>query len=244
MSARLFAAVLAAASFAPALRAADEPEPPRTSAREALRARMAEDAKKAAPRPAAKAPAKSAPAAANIAPSATVPAESPATTGTASSPASPAATTTTSADPAPSPALATPAAPAPAAAARPAAKNAPAGPATVLPQVEVKKTRITVLDQQLAEQEREIARERKNLKVSETDLALNDVKIAKPLAIFGGDSAQFRQRVASERVELMEAEKDLIEAIAHARTKEQKAELQTQLDQLREMRRQLDKTLR
>jgi hypothetical protein len=236
MSARLLAAVLAAASLAPVLRAADEPEPPRTSAREALRARMAEDAKKAAPRPAAKPAAKSAAAAPAAAP---VPSE----TGPAATAASSSAPAATKIDPAPGPAT-PPASAAAAAAAQPAAKNAPAAPATVLPRVEVKKARITVLDQQLAEQEREIARERKNLKVSETDLALNDMKIAKPLAIFGGDSAQFRQRVASERVELMEAEKDLIEAIAHARTKEQKAELQTQLDQLREMRRQLDKTLR
>jgi sensor histidine kinase regulating citrate/malate metabolism len=42
----------------------------------------------------------------------------------------------------------------------------------------------------------------------------------------------------------MEAEKDLIEAIAHARTKEEKAELQKQLDELKAMRRQLDKSLR
>jgi hypothetical protein len=122
----------------------------------------------------------------------------------------------------------------------PAAK----APATVMPKMEVKKGRITVLDQKLAEQEKEIERERKNLKASEVDTALNDMKIAKPLAIFGGDSAQFRQRVASERVELMEAEKDIIEAIAQARTKEEKAELQKQLDELKAMRRQLDKSLR
>lgn len=238
MSARLFAAALAATALAAtalaaATRAADEPEPPRTSAREALRARMAEDAKKAAPRPASKPAAKSTatPASAPAAPDAAL-ASPAAKTDSPATPATPAAPATTAATVAP----AATGAPAP-------AKNS-AAPATVLPKVEVKKTRITVLDQQLAEQEREIARERKNLKVSETDLALNDLKIAKPLAIFGGDSAQFRQRVASERVELMEAEKDLIEAIAHARTKEQKAELQTQLDQLREMRRQLDKTLR
>ncbi len=235
MSARLIAAVLAASSIAVALRAADEPEPPRTSAREALRARMAEDARKAPARPAPKAAAKPAPAGASATAAAATPAAAGASTTAAAVPPAD-ATSATSAATATAPA----ALPAPAAA---PARNS-AGPATVLPSVEVKKSRITVLDQQLAEQEREIARERKNLKVSETDLALNDLKIAKPLAIFGGDSAQFRQRVASERVELMEAEKDLLEAIAHARTKEQKAELQTQLDQLREMRRQLDKTLR
>jgi sensor histidine kinase regulating citrate/malate metabolism len=42
----------------------------------------------------------------------------------------------------------------------------------------------------------------------------------------------------------MEAEKDIIEAIAQARTKEEKAELQKQLDELKAMRRQLDKSLR
>jgi hypothetical protein len=115
---------------------------------------------------------------------------------------------------------------------------------TILPRVEVKKSRITELDQKLAKQEQDIARERKNLKSSEVDTALNDAKIARPLSIFGGESAQFRQRVASERVELMEAEKDLIEGIAHAKTKAQKQELQKQLDELKAVRRELEKSLR
>ena len=116
--------------------------------------------------------------------------------------------------------------------------------ATVLPKVEVKKERITVLDVEIAKQEEAIARERKNLKPSETDLALNDSAIAKPLAIFGGESVQFRKRVASERVELMEAEKDILEAMKRARTKEEKALLQKQVDELRAVRRELEKTLR
>ena len=133
-------------------------------------------------------------------------------------------------------------------AAAPAKDAAPAKtaqqPATVLPKVEVKKGRITVLDQQLAKQDEEIAREKKNMKSSEVDLALNDSKVAKPLSIFGGESAQFRKRVASERVELMEAEKDVMEAMARAKTKKEKEELQKQLDELRAMRRELDKSLR
>jgi hypothetical protein len=115
---------------------------------------------------------------------------------------------------------------------------------TILPKVEVRKSRITELDQKLAKQEQDIARERKKLKASEVDTALNDAKIAKPLSIFGGESAQFRQHVASERVELMEAEKDLIEAIAHAKTKAEKQELQKQLDELKAVRRELEKSLR
>jgi hypothetical protein len=42
----------------------------------------------------------------------------------------------------------------------------------------------------------------------------------------------------------MEAEKDLIEAIAHAKTKAEKQELQKQLDELKAVRRELEKTLR
>lgn len=121
-----------------------------------------------------------------------------------------------------------------------ASKEAP----TLMPKVEVRKERITVLDQKIAQQEKDITRERKNLKVSEVDTALNDGKIAKPLSIFGGESSQFRQRVASERVELMEAEKDILEAMKRARTKEEKQELQKQLDEMKATRRELEKTLR
>lgn len=188
--------------------AAEEPEAPKTSMKSVLKARIAEDAKKAEAKGAA--PKQAAPAAV--------------------SPASPAAATTPASTPATT--------------ATPARKETAREPATVLPKVEVKKSRITVLDQQLAKQEEDIARERKNLKPSEVDLALNDTKVAQPLAIFGGESAQFRQRVASERVQLMEAEKDIIEAIARARTKEERAELQKQLDEIRAFRRELDKTLR
>jgi hypothetical protein len=207
--------LLLAALSAPLLLGADAPEP-RTNMKEALRARVAADAKKKSPPP------ENAPAAADAA-------QTPAPTG----PAVPPAATPATAPPSPEPGKSPPAPP-------PAA----AAPATVLPKVEVRKGRVTVLDVKLAQQEAAIEREKKLTKVSEVDAALNDSKIARPLAILGGDSAQFRQRVAAERVELMEAEKDLIEAIAHARTKEEKAELQKQLDELKAMRRQLDKSLR
>jgi uncharacterized membrane protein len=186
--------------------APEAPEAPKTSMKSVLKARIAEDAKKAEAKGAA--------------PKQAAPAAAPATPAASATPGSTQATAT------------------------PARKDTAKEPATVLPKVEVKKNRITVLDQQLAKQEEDIARERKNLKASEVDLALNDAKVARPLSIFGGESAQFRQRVASERVQLMEAEKDIIEAIARARTKEDKAELQKQLDEIRAFRRELDKTLR
>lgn len=204
------------------VRGADAPVQP--TARERLKARIAEDAKKV--------PAKTPPPAAT---SPTSPAGQPAEAAAGPSPATPA----------PRPDIA--AAEAASAKAKPSAPGASASAKTeptVLPKVEVKKSRITVLDHERALQDIEIAREKKNLQVSEVDSALNDSKISRPLAIFGGDSAQFRQGVASERVQLMEAEKDLIEAIAFAKTKEEKAALQKQLNDLKAMRRELDKTMR
>jgi len=205
MNVRLLTTLLACAGLASHLPAADEDAPPpKTSMKEVLRARIAEDAKK-----------KPAPAAAK----------------TEKSPSAP--TTPPPAEPEKQP--------------EPPKESIAATkqqPATVLPKVEVKKGRITVLDQMLAKQDEDIAREKKNTKSNEVDLALNDSKIAKPLAIFGGDSAQFRKRVASERVELMEAEKDVMEAMARAKTKKERDELQKQLDELRTMRRELDKSLR
>ena len=123
-------------------------------------------------------------------------------------------------------------------------KGAKDDPATVLPKVEVKRERITELDLQIQKQEHDIAVEKKATKATETDKALNDVKIAKPLAIFGGESSQFRERVASERVQLMEAEKDILEQMKLAKTKAERAELQKQLDELRDYRRSLEKSLR
>ena len=190
----------------PVLRGADEPAP-KSSAKEALRARMAEGARTAAP----------------VAPKA-VPAPAPA-------------------NPPPSTAAATPPAPA-----SPSAPTPTAESPAVLPQVEVRKGKFSERDyrlaQELNQQEQAIERERRNLKSTETDRALNDAQVSRTLSIFGGNSAAFRQRVASERVELLEAEKDIIEQIAIAQQPEEKKALQRQLEELRAMRRQLDQSLR
>ena len=123
-----------------------------------------------------------------------------------------------------------------------ATAKAKADPASVLPQVEVTKPRVTVLDHQLAEQEREIAHEKKLTKSTDLDKALNGP--ATSVRIFGGESTKYRTTVASERVSLMESEKDIIEAIAHAKTKEEKAELQKELNEIKALRRDLEKALR
>lgn len=222
------------AALVSSARAADDETAPKTSMKEVLKARMAEEAKKKPASP----------------PAGAGPANPVAGGGPVAGPSTPATTApvpTTAPAPTSAPAIKPE---------HPASGTAPATPppkdakkktgdsAAVLPKVEVKKGRITELDQQLAKQEQDLARERKNLKASEVDVALNDAKVAKPLSIFGGESSQFRQRVASERVELMEAEKDIMEAIARAKTKEEKEELQKQLDQIKAFRRDLEKSLR
>jgi hypothetical protein len=137
-----------------------------------------------------------------------------------------------------------PPAPAPASTGAATKSEAQKQPANVLPQLEVKKSRITEADVQVAKTNREIAREKQNTKPTELDKALNDSKIAKPLAMFGGESTQFRKQVSKQRIALMEDEKDLIEAIAQAKTKEEKAELQKELDALRAERRELERAMR
>lgn len=115
---------------------------------------------------------------------------------------------------------------------------------TMLPQVEVRRERVTVLDVKIAEQERDIAAEKVNTHPTELDKALNDAKVTKALSFLGGESAQQRATVANERVHLMEAEKDILEAMKAARTKAEKEELQKQLDEIRAMRRELEGALR
>jgi len=200
--------VLLLLATARVLQGADEPAP-KSAAKEALRARMAESARTAPPSApkAAPAPAK---------PSSPPPADAPAT---------------------------------PSAALMPSTISAPAAAApAVLPQVEVRKGKFSERDYRLAQElnqhDQAIEREQRNLKATETDRALNNAQVSRTLSIFGGNSAVFRQRVAAERVELLEAEKDIVEQIAIAQQPEEKLALQRQLNELRAMRRQLDQTLR
>jgi hypothetical protein len=216
VSAALFAASLA-------LAADDPPAKPDPNEKETMKALMLEDAKRKAAEAAAKSPAAGA-------------AEKP-DKDSKLAPAAPPDPVPPSPAPAEKPADKSPTA---------AAANAQAAaqPASVLPKVEVKKARITVLDMQLQEQEKEIAREKKLSKPTELDKALNDPKVSKSLSILGGESADYRANLAKERVSMLQDESDLLEAIAHAKTKEEKAALQKDLDELRAYRRDLEQSLR
>ena len=116
--------------------------------------------------------------------------------------------------------------------------------ATVLPEVRIRKDRITELDQQLAKQNKEIAREKQNTKPTALDETINSPKLSKAFALFGGQSSEDRSSIAQERVAMMEEEKEIMEAISQAQTKEEKEQLQKVLDSMRTMRRELEQSLR
>lgn len=120
----------------------------------------------------------------------------------------------------------------------------PEDPATQLPRVEVNKSRVTDLAIKLHEKDLEIAREKKNATPTTLDTAINDPEVSHKLSILGGSSSEDRARVAQERVGLLEAEKDLIEEIAQAKTKEEKDELEKTLNDLKAMRRELERAPR
>lgn len=112
---------------------------------------------------------------------------------------------------------------------------------SLMPGVEVRRSRITDLDIQLREQEKEIAREQALTKPTETDRALNGEGISKALSILGGRSADERAISASERVSLMEDERDIIEQMKLTKDPKRKAELKKQLEDMRMIRRELEK---
>ena len=116
--------------------------------------------------------------------------------------------------------------------------------ATQLPRVEVNKSRITETAIALHEKDVEIAREKKAATPTKLDDTLNDSEVAHSLAIFGGSSSGDRARLAQERISLLEAEKELIEEIAQARTKEERDELKKMLNDLKTMRRDLERAPR
>jgi len=207
-----------AADPAPAVPPPTPSEPPKAVTEEQIRARLAEHikTKNNAKRPAPAAPT---PATAEAAA-----AKTPADSGTASAP--------------------TPT-PAPAEKEKPTAADlaqTKSEPAAVLPKVEVRRGRPTDIEREVFQQEKDIAREKQKTKSTDVDRALNGA--GRSFAIFGGESTKQRETVASERVSLMESERDIMEAIAYAKTKEEKDALRKELAEIKTLRRDLESALR
>jgi hypothetical protein len=138
----------------------------------------------------------------------------------------------------------TAAAPAPKDSAAKSTATNPATPAppspTVLPQIEVRRDRLSKLNLDIQDLEKELEREKKKLKPTETDEALNNSKVTSAFSLFGGSSADARAQLAGERVSMMESELDLMQTMIRAKTQKEYDDLQIQLDEMRTMRRELD----
>lgn len=113
-----------------------------------------------------------------------------------------------------------------------------------LPELVISSRRISELDIEIKKLDRKIEKQRKKIKPTDLDSNLNSSKAPKILSIFGGNTSEQREAIAYERVSLMEAERDILEAMKYVRTRKEQKQLKAQLNAITTMRRQLDENLR
>lgn len=124
----------------------------------------------------------------------------------------------------------------------PPAEAKPAAPAEVLtlPKIQVTAQRIKKIDKEIKRLDRLIERETEKVKSSQLDRTLNNEKLSRTAAIFGGNSSEHLSAVAATRVALLENERDVLEAMKRPTTLEELAIMEKEIEQLRLTRRNLD----
>ena len=110
----------------------------------------------------------------------------------------------------------------------------------VLPKIQVTSGRIRELDKEITRLDKLIAREQKQVKSSDLDRTLNNKKLSTAAAVFGGNSSEHLSAIAASRVSIMQAERSILEDMKRPISPEALAALETELDQLRLTRRNLD----
>ncbi len=115
---------------------------------------------------------------------------------------------------------------------------------TVIQDFVVNSRRISDLDIEIKKLNKKIARYSKRIKRTDLDKTLNSSDTPKVLNIFGGNTADQREAIAYERVSLMEAERDILEAMKYVQTHKKDKELKKQLNAIRTMITQLESNLR
>lgn len=130
-------------------------------------------------------------------------------------------------------------------AADPAPANPPRPPAPKeapleLPKLQVTAQRAKEVDRELKRLDKMIAREKKKIKSTDLDKALNNEKLSRAAMIFGGNSAEHLSAVAASRVMLMEQERMVLEAMKRPATLEERKLMDAEIEQLRLTRRNLD----
>lgn len=115
---------------------------------------------------------------------------------------------------------------------------------TVIQDFVVNSRRISDLDIEIKKLNKKIKRYSKQVKPTDLDQTLNSSDNPKVLNIFGGNTAEQREAIAYERVSLMEAERDILEAMKYVQTHQKDKELKKQLNAIRTMITQLEQNLR
>ena len=126
--------------------------------------------------------------------------------------------------------------------ASPPANAKPAASTAVLelPKIQVNAQRIKSIDKEIKRLDKMIAREKKNVKSTELDQALNNTSLSRAAAIFGGNSSEHMSAVAATRVALLENERDVMEAMKRPATLDELHMMEAEIEQLRLTRRNLD----
>ena len=106
--------------------------------------------------------------------------------------------------------------------------------------MKVQEKRIKAIDVELKKLDKQIAREKRQMKSTDLDKSLNSDKLSNAAAIFGGNSASHMAAVAATRVALLEQERTLLERVKFPRTEEDQALVESELVNIRATRRNLD----
>ncbi len=125
-----------------------------------------------------------------------------------------------------------------------AAANTADQEVTVIQDFVVNSRRISDLDIEIRKLDKKIVRYSKRIKRTDLDKTLNSGDNPKVLNIFGGNTADQREAIAYERVSLMEAERDILEAMKYVQTHQKDKQLKEQLNAIRTMITQLESNLR
>ena len=107
----------------------------------------------------------------------------------------------------------------------------------------VNSRRISDLDIEIKKLNKKIVRYSKRIKRTDMDKTLNSGDNPKILNILGGNTANQREAIAYELVSLMEAERDILEAMKYVQTHQKDKQLKKQLNAIRTMITQLESNL-
>ena len=116
----------------------------------------------------------------------------------------------------------------------------PAAEVLVLPKIEVTAQRVKKIDKEIKRIDKLIERETNKMKSSDLDRAINNDKLARAAAVFGGNSSDHLSAVAATRLALLENERDVLEAMKRPATREELTMMEKEIEQLRVNRRNLD----